>query len=87
MLLESSACLSLKTDKTGHSKVGKYPALSAASLSKGEIWVASKSQQAAAQSVTIPTCSFSTEEVNARSDIGQSWFSQPPLELASQEDL
>lgn len=49
MLLESSACLSLKTDKAGHSKAGKYPALSAASLSKGETWMASESQQAAAQ--------------------------------------
>lgn len=87
MLLESSACLSLKTDKAGHSKSGKYAALSAARLSKGKICMASESQQAAAQSVTFPTCSFSTEQVNARSGIGKPWFSQPPLELASQDDF
>lgn len=87
MLLESSAYLSLKTDKAGQSKTGKYSALSAASVSKGEIWMASESQQAAAQSVTIPIFFFSTEQANARSDNGKSWFSQTPLELASQDDF
>lgn len=58
MLLESSACLSLKTEKAGLPEAGKYPAPSAASLSKGGIWTACETQQAAAQSATVPLAPF-----------------------------
>lgn len=53
MLLESSACLSFETEKAGLLEAGKYPAPSAATFSKGGIWVASETQQAA-RSATVP---------------------------------